>query len=165
MTWEISKNFGQTVHPSFWSPPRGGSLKIAPSTRRVNREVQSTSEQSLTTLRDELVAIFQNPSDLQDAALFIDVPPDQQRHNNLSPLSSPLFSLSDLPTPIESPPSYSLSDPFATSPNPASDCLPVTNNQSPSCSLASSVLPVPSTLLVTKDSAPAYHPLQISIPT
>ena len=95
---------------------RGFPLKtIAPSTRRVNREAQSASEQSQTSLREELVRIFQNPADLSDDSLFIEIPTHDQRHNNLSPLSSPLFLSTDLPSiSSDSPPSYSLSDPLAS---------------------------------------------------
>ena len=95
---------------------RGSPLKtIVPSTRQVNREAQSASEQSQSSLREELVRIFQNPADLSDDSLFIEMPTHDQRHNNLSPLSSPLFLPTDLPSiPSDSPPSYSFSDPLTS---------------------------------------------------
>ena len=55
-------------------------------------------EEVPTSLRDEIVRIFQNPSDDSDDPLFIKVPLSKQRHNNLSPLSSPVFLPTDLPS-------------------------------------------------------------------
>ena len=65
----------------------------------MNWEASPASERSLSSLRNELVAVFQNLSNLSDNSLFIEVPSDEEQHNNLSPLFSPLFSLSDLPSP------------------------------------------------------------------
>ena len=41
-----------------------------PSTRRVNWEASPASEQSLSSLHDELITVFQNPSNLSDDSLF-----------------------------------------------------------------------------------------------
>jgi hypothetical protein len=91
----------------------GVQLKIVPSTRRATREAQTASEPSESSLRAELIRIFQNLTDLQDNSLFINIPDEEQRHNNLTPLSSPLFFPSDLPSsPQELLPDYSPSDPL-----------------------------------------------------
>src|ERR1700678_3515660 len=49
-------------------------------------------------IREELAANFQNPYNLDDSSLFVELPPNQQCHNNLSPLNSPIFTPSDLPS-------------------------------------------------------------------
>ena len=47
----------------------------------------------MVSLREELAANFQNPFDLKDSAFFTEVVPvSHQRHNNLEPLASPLYS-------------------------------------------------------------------------
>jgi hypothetical protein len=69
----------------------------------------------LSNLREELIRIFQNPFNLGDESLFIEETSSQQLHNNLSPLSSPLFSPSDLPSPFHLSP---IPLPKTTMPNP-----------------------------------------------
>ena len=78
------------------------------------------------TLQDELIASFQNPYNLQDDSLFIEVPAELALHNNLSTLSSPLYLPSDLPAASDSEPNISgLHTP------PSSPALtPVTNHTS-----------------------------------
>ena len=80
----------------FWSPPRGVSTKIPPSTRQVNR-LSPPGAPSLASLREELAASFRNHSNLEEDQLFTELSPERQRHNNLPLLDSPLFSPSDLP--------------------------------------------------------------------
>jgi hypothetical protein len=84
---------------------RGFHFTIAPTTRRATREASQPSGQSVLSLRDELIRILQNPTDLSDDSLFIEVAPDQQRHNNLSTPSSPFIIPSGFLTPQhDSPP-------------------------------------------------------------
>ena len=79
----------------------------------------------MLSLREELVRIFQNPTNLEDDSLFIEVPEAEQRHNNLTPVSSPFFLPSDLPTsPSDSPPAYSFTDPSALSSEPTHLSIP-----------------------------------------
>ena len=99
---------------------RGFHSKIAPSTRSATREAQSASGQSLSSLRDELIRIFQNPTNLEDDSLFIEVPTDQQRHNNLSTPSSPFTLPTDTQSPHDSLPSVTNWDSLESASDPVS---------------------------------------------
>jgi hypothetical protein len=60
-----------------------------------------TRRTHLETLRDELIRSFQNPDNLNDPTPFFEsVPESSARHNHLPSPISPLFELSDLPSPL-----------------------------------------------------------------
>jgi hypothetical protein len=86
-----------------WSPPQGFSNTIAPIT-------QSKS------LHAELIAIFHNPLFDIDTNLFEDTPSDQEIHNTLSSLHSPLFSSSEFLFPSNSVSEKKTSQLFVTPP-------------------------------------------------
>jgi hypothetical protein len=54
------------------------------------------------SLHAELIATFHNPLFNIDTNLFEDTPSNQATHNTLSPLHSPLFSPSEIPSPNNS---------------------------------------------------------------
>lgn len=119
-------------------PTREGvSFNIAPSTRHVNR-LTPPGAPSLQALKEELASHFRNISHLDNESLLLEPPLEEQRHNNLSPLSSPLFSRTDLPTltPLLSSDS---NNPLRSS-SPTSPLLPRT------------LFPPPTTLLPANDS-------------
>ncbi|KAJ3510089.1 hypothetical protein NLJ89_g4871 [Agrocybe chaxingu] len=68
--------------------------------RRLRSEtVRQEDVRSFNTLREELAGLGQNPFNLSDTDLFVEVPDPVATHNNLPDLDSPLFTDSDLPTP------------------------------------------------------------------
>jgi hypothetical protein len=89
---------------SFGAHREGFQLKNVPSTRRTTRSGLDTSHIGLTPdeLREELISDFRNLS-IDDEELFYSLPFGSQLHDHLSPSNSPLYSLSDLPTPSPSP--------------------------------------------------------------
>ena len=79
----------------FWQIPpgiSGGLIRPQPVDQSTPvRKISLVS--SVVTLCEELVANFQNLFDLEDSSFFTEVVPmSQQRHNNLEPLASPLYS-------------------------------------------------------------------------
>ena len=92
----LCQRYQRLASVSNWSPhARGFPFTIAPSTRLVDRSspvLELAPALPLITLRDELASNFQNPHNLEDDSLFIELPPDRQRHNNLTPLTSPLYT-------------------------------------------------------------------------
>src|SRR5437016_8047821 len=64
---------------------------------RSNNQLSPPGIHTLADIRDHLSSIFRNNNlDLEEEALFSELPLTRQRHNNL-PQYSPLFSPSDLP--------------------------------------------------------------------
>jgi len=60
-----------------------------------------TRQTNFNTLRDELICSFQNPDNLDDTSPFFEsVPESFAHHNHLSSPITPLFKLSDLPSPL-----------------------------------------------------------------
>ncbi|KAH9475463.1 hypothetical protein JR316_0012574 [Psilocybe cubensis] len=116
-----STHLGRRWHIIFGAH-REGVSNIEPSTSRSLRQLPSR------TLRQELVAAFQNPENLSDESLFIEVPENQATHSYLPSPTSPLFSPSELPSPIsgsfEFPTTtHSHISPFILTPSPTSNTL------------------------------------------
>ena len=74
---------------------RGFYRKIAPTTRKTDH-LTTVGAPSLVQLREALSTRFHSVSDLKDDELFSELPPERQRHNNLPPVDSPLYSQSDI---------------------------------------------------------------------
>ena len=54
--------------------------------------------QPLSSLSSDIIEAFRSPADFSNNSLLIKQTPEHQTHLNLSPFSSPLFTLSDLPS-------------------------------------------------------------------
>ena len=121
----------------------GFSANIAPSNYRRLRTV---------TLREELSAEFQNPFNLNDTSLFIEVPDEQATHNNLPTHSgSPLFTPADLPLP-SSPSSSDSSEPRCEQHN--SEPPPSYSLKPPSTSIATTSISPPTLTLIMSQKMP-----------
>ena len=69
-----------------------------------------------STLRAEIIAFFNNPLFDPDHSLLEEVPSNQTQHNIYPPLHSPLFTLSELPSPSSTVTKTEHSQLFATPP-------------------------------------------------
>ena len=97
---QITKNSNRCDSRAHHLEPttaRGSYSKIPSSTRLTDR-LTPVGAPSLADLREDLASRFRQilDSNLEDD-LFAELPPERQRHNNLSPLNSPLYSPSELP--------------------------------------------------------------------
>src|SRR5271168_4169976 len=126
-----------TTYASTYGRSRDRSRDMAGGeSQRPDTPPSSVAESSPTTLREELAANFQNPYNLDDSSLFVELPPSQQCHNNLSPLNSTTFAPSDFSS-IHSHSNTSSNSPHA-SPTEPTPHLSI-------CLLEASALPQPLT--------------------